>query len=201
MTNQFIIEVTPQHFHLLPGKSTTQDLHMGSVKSGGLLYAKYVYQKDGSRFKVIYSKKFDQADIVVRLKMMFPEKSDIWLQTKPGEHQLLEHVARAAGKEYGASYEYRAYWVHTFLNGKRYIPILINKKAKTFYDVSGWLIGLCPEDDMGVLCDSVTDLVLGDVLVPTEISYQSFIRLCPTCGIVSDTAKPKQNPWLSKKHV
>ena len=199
MSNQFIVEVIPKHFHLLPQVSTTQDLNMKSIKSGGLLHAKYLYQKDGSRFKVIYSKAFDQVDIIMRLKVLFPDRPDIWPETKVSKDRLMEHVGVAwLGKK--DAYEYRAYQIHTFLNGKRFLPMLVNTAGRTFYNLSNLFPKLIPEDDFGVLCDEVEDLTIEDTWTPKEICYQSFIRLCPSCGIVSNISKPKMDPWMSKKH-
>lgn len=202
MSNQFLVEVIPKHFHLLPAKSTTQDLNMKSVKSGSLIHVKHLCQKDGSRFKVIYSKNYDPVDIIHRLKVLFPDSPEVWSETKPQQNTILtitEHCLQGLFPK--EDYEYRAYWTHTFLNGKRMIPIIINKPAKTFYNASCLFEQFTPEDDIGVLVDDEKQLVLGEDWFPEVINYHSFIRLCSCCGIVSNISKPKTNPWLSKKHL
>lgn len=197
-TVQFLYEVKPNYWHILPSADTTQELNMKSIKSASMLYVRYLYQKDGSRFKCIYSKNFDAVDIVKRLEVLFPHRPPIWVPTPIDVDRLLGRLK--SGLLNPEKYEYRVYHTHTFLNGKRYLPIIIAKTGGTFYAVENLFKNYTPEDDLGLLVDNEEQLVLPFTdWIPKVITYQSFVRLCPCCGVVSDISKPKKNPWLSKK--
>lgn len=201
MNYHYLVEVFPKYFHLFPCRHTTQDINMKPFKRiGNCVGIRAVKQKDGSKFKFLYAKRSDQLDIIRRLNIDFPDTFNIWQETKVTKEWLEDWVF--GGKVlYRDDHEYKVYWLHTFLNGKRMFPLIINKGAKTFYNACTLFEGLVPEDNLGVLVSDVDDLVLDGVWKPEEIDYRSFVRLCSHCGVVSNLARPKKNPWLLNKHM
>ena len=193
----FIAEVFPNYFHLFPNKNTPQDLNMKIIGRKNLLFVKCIRQKEGSRFKVIYTKNHcGQVEVINRLKITYQDKFNIWQETKVSEEVLQNYVYKQRILD-DSNYEYKTYWVHTFLNGRRMFPIIINNGAKTFYNACALFKQFIPEDDLGILIDDEKELTLNERWKPEEIDYRSSIRLCPTCGTVSNTAKSKKDPWLN----
>jgi len=193
--NDYLVEITPSHFHVFRNNPTTQDLDNKSLQTGGLVSVKYLYQKDGSRFKVLYAPKYTPYDVSKRMKEMFPGNLDLLIETKTTPEALSLLMQNPP-----ESLIYRVYHTHTFLNAKRYVPLIIVPDIKTFYYPTSLFPDKVPEDDFGLLADSEDELAIHNT-IPEVISYLSYHRLCHHCGIVSNHKKPKKNPWLSKKHL
>lgn len=200
MLNNYLIKVSPRRFHLLPGESCYQEDQMGSVRSVGLLRSRYEGQQDGSRLKVVYSSKFSDPEIARRLMEIAPGRPPIFLQSSATASELRDYCAR--GEFNPQEHKYLVFWMHTFLNAARLIPIMVNEKAQSFYDLSPIFDTKIPEDNFGVLVDytdkgpCIDELILPDIgWMPELIEYRSKNRLCHCCGRVSDISKPIRFPW------
>jgi len=200
MSRGYLVEVKKHYWHPFPEESMPQDQNIGPLKSADLLYVKYLYQKDGSRFKCIYTKRFSGPDIAHRLSLMAEDREAPAVEKMCDAEMLLENIRSEIISP--LTHEYVAYKTHQFLNGCRYTPLIKSKKSTVFYHASCLFPLLRPEDDFGVLAEKEQDLALPVIgWSPVIINYQSYVRLCACCGVVSDISKPKSNPWLSKKHV
>ena len=73
---------------------------MGFAKSGGGLRSKYVFQKDGSRFKVLYSKVLTPVDIIDRIYNQRPGSNTILPETKLNPQLLVEYIKRNKKRSY-----------------------------------------------------------------------------------------------------
>ena len=142
---------------------------------------KWLFQKDGSRFKSIYSALHKAPALSRRFRTFFPEK-----------------IVVPESPNIPPTYKYIAYHSHSFLNGNRYFPLFVSDLFA--FNAAKLFPHLTPEDDIGVIANSIEELEYNG-LIPEEISYLSYIRLCQCCGVVSNTAKPKKNPWIAKKHL
>lgn len=192
---QFLVELKEGMYHLLPDAYTSQEQNMGDIKPVGKLRGVNIAQQDGSRLKVIKSKKLPWYEIAARLYELYPDKGEIWT----GLNYSQEHLDRLLQKR--DKLEYRGYWMHTFLNAIRVYPILIDRDMKTFMDLSKHFKEFQPEDDIGVLIKSPDDtekLVVSGLSIQL-LQYQSYVRLCHCCGVVSNTSKPKKTPWAAYK--
>lgn len=194
----YLIRIWPQHFHIFPGGGgVSQDSNMGSIRSDKGLYTKIHYQKDGSRFKTIYAKYLGSVDIARKVKINYPNRRPLWVETS---HTTKKTITEAIETAYnnGDRLEYYAYLMHTFLNGLRYMPIVVNYTRQHCYNLMTLFDDYIPEDDLGVFVEDLYMLNVEKLGSPVEIDYQAHIRLCPCCGVVSNLAKPKQNPWLTR---
>ncbi len=202
-------------YHVFPDKDSIQENHF---KPFNLIHDKRYYmvkrlpQKDGSRFYAIWSR-YTVFDVKQRLENIV--KIPIYVQTSFTTESLLQWLADTGGHliqgvEKG-TWEYVAYWTHTFLNGRRVIPVIIDHVSQTVIDVSCVFSELVAEDNMGVIVDDVSELDLGPMLgiagiplkanisiIPSYIRYFSGIRMCASCGVVSDHGEALEKPWLEK---
>lgn len=185
-------------WQLLPNADCDQDKQLSSVKSVGGVRAIFIAQQDGSRLKVIRSS-LPAIDIIARLGDMGIGGGDIYTQSG----RSLDSITDAWLEEGGKDYEYIGVWMHTFLNGARVIPLLVNTKIGMFYDASSLFPGRGAADDMGVIVDVnaegplLSDLFIEKLeIVPRIVSYRCSMRMCHCCGMVSDISKPRVGPWI-----
>lgn len=218
MATHYLVEIVPgsKMYHLFPGRVwegtsvATQDQQMGrfSTRAGPGVTCRYLAQKDGSRFRYLRSKKHGSGreiiDAIIRggysqLGEVYFEKN--FLGTG---RTLKEEVSRVLGEEGG---HYLAYRVNSFLNGDRYMLLVVDGTTKTVFNVAGLFPAYTPEDEFGVLlseCEVEQSVGImngraGNAVVyrPTAVDYRSPIRMCKCCGFVSDMSRPKKSPWLN----
>ncbi len=192
MSKKYLIKVKKYHWHLFPDAETSQDLNTSGLHNKKLLKIVKLSQKDGSRFTCIYSKLFEGSDMVDRLRYILGKDLDIRFEGNTLEKHHIEAMVKQS------KYEYRAYLTHSFLNGTRYVPVIVGKEANCVYNISSYFKEKIPEDDIGVLIKTADDLII-ESCKPEIIKYESFKRMCRCCGIVSDFSKPRKNVWLSAK--
>lgn len=192
MARKFIVEVCDMHFHIFPDNEISQERHMKHIRPGKGIAVKTLYQKDGSKFKTMHMKSGSGLAVINKLAAWYDGASIIWHESIITKEQLLRLDIEDC--------EYRAYHLHTFINGIRYLPILINNKLKTHYNLSKFFPNKIPEDDIGVLVKDVEELSLLNQ-TPEVLPYLSNMRLCSCCGRVSDVSKKYLNPWMLKKRL
>ena len=197
-TNDFLIEVARNRYHIFPGNpGTTQEESMFLIgdKSAGLKTFK-IAQKDGSRFPIIETSK-KPSEIVIRIAAAHKDRKPIWIGKRLPRSELEERIRTRRLTPKNSTY--LLYTTHQFLNGSRGFPIIVLDQLNTFIDVGNWFLDKVPEDEMGVFVKTGEELLLpleeGIFWKPKEIYYPSEIRLCKHCGIVSNVSTPRENPW------
>lgn len=201
-----LLKIKEYHWHILPSTPVAQEVNMATYILGRRvgITGKNIPQKDGSKFKCMFSKCLNQADIVDRLSVLAPESIKPIIQTFVTKQELLNLIL--TNKIDPNICVYRAYWTHTFLNGRRVIPVIIDPVLDTFYDASVLFPEFIPEDDIGLLINDYEDITISTPkydwkLGSNVIEYLSYVRLCPCCGIVSNTRHPRKNVWGGLKHI
>lgn len=197
-------------YHVLPGVAQiTQEENMEVVPSvaGGGRSKKIIMQPDGSRF-VCIKWAHDAIDLRDRIREQIPGRRQLLVETYfKRSFEAKDFLERYILRPDLGDIEYRLYWLHTFLNGRRFIPVIVLKKLQTFVYVGGYSFfpDNQPDDDFGILIENPDDgwdsrdyavCKIGQhTFYPRIYDYRSFVRLCPCCGIVSDTSKSRNNPW------
>jgi hypothetical protein len=201
-TGYNLLYKVPEGYHILPPAAVTQDTNMFKYRLGKGCKIRWLYQKDGSRFKVLqFSKKWAPYDIVEFLSNDYdvPNLISEAVPSEPLGFGNLCNLIKSRGLSDQPTFKAIAYWTHTFLNGFRIIPVLIDTSMQRFYDLVKFYRQYTPEDDLGILIEDIDSLTIPGILKSTDfriISYLSTVRLCPKCGVVSDINKPKEHPWL-----
>ena len=193
----YLVQLQEGVFHPFPGSTISQDQNLQVFTRHRAKWVKWP-QQDGSIFRSIPSK-LSAEDTLHKLFPVSYQRPDVWTETILDMVRLKEIFKRDTEEKRG-NLKYVAYWLHTFLNGRRYYPLVINPDLRTFYDVSFMFEYLSPADDFGVLVeDNFQKLGIESLGLPEVIEYQSYIRLCHTCGNVSDVSKPLLDPWMAYK--
>lgn len=186
-------------YQLFPAKGgISQDQNLAFLGSGLGFHAKHLYQKDGSRFKTIYTKVLGPYDIVKRIDRAYPGQKIIWTESR---RENPEELLRTAQAGEGEEWVYACYITHAFLNGFRCFPIVINFTRKTCYHLSALFPDYIPEDDLGVLVEDTYDLTLDKLGTPIDVWYLANKRMCACCGVVSDVTQPRKFPWVFPKKL
>lgn len=156
-------------YHLFPCYDTTQEKHFAPFvsalqekKQKENIWLKNIPQKDGSQFKAVWSRSRNIYDIASR----FSQVSSCPIYTPAGYY--VEDTAGVLLSAYGdiinkikeGYVEYILYWTHTFLNGKRGIPVLIDHPAKSVHVLNELFPDLITKDGFGVLYDVPEEVAL-----------------------------------------
>lgn len=184
-----------KYYHLFPSRGGVgQEQNMAFLGSGQGFLTKHLYQKDGSRFKTIYTKLLGPVDIVKRIERGYPGQKIIWVESRRDAPKDLLSAATGTPDE---EWVYVTFVTHAFLNGFRCFPVVINYTRKTCYNLSPLFSEFIPEDAVGVLVEDTYDLGIEGLGAPVDIHYYAKKRMCPCCGVVSDVTRPRKYPWGS----
>lgn len=205
------VELVKPWYYLLPTVEVSQDINMADINPNEGVIIKHFMQPDGSRLKLFRGRRLymisndTQDELISIMKEYSPSIGTIWKQTYLNIEELPGIIHKC--RENPSRYIYIAYRTHNFLNGVRYIPIILDTTLQTFVDISTHFIHNLPDDDIGVIIpyencwDTISEgldiEVPGGVLVPRIINYLGNLRLCSCCGIVSNTARPRKVPWVN----
>lgn len=186
----YLITVSSNAYHILPGRKCRQETNMSAIKRGYRLNTRMVPQKDGSRFKLITAPAvLSTMDIIDILQRYYLTKTNLIPETHVNQKELHSLI-----RNYHNEFVYFIYHTHTFIDSMRVIPVLVHYKAETFYNASCLWPELNPEDNFGILItgtDDFENLRIPKVMTPEIIEYRASKHLCPTCGRIYDTEKPK----------
>lgn len=198
---RYVIKVAGSMWHVFPDAEVAQDRNMSEFKNKRMFKVRYLAQKDGSRFKCLYEGRsgFITQQMIERIREYFPKQDELYTTIEHDYDRLMQRIKRGVVGPH--NHVFRVYRTHKFLNGERFFPVIIHHDSKTVYDAACLFPDKVPEDDLGVFAESEDELTLGLSWKPEVVDYQSFIRLCPCCNVVSDTSKPLREPWLSKKNL
>lgn len=203
-------------YHVFPCADAIQEKHFkpfNTIHDKRMYLVKKLPQKDGSRFYALWSR-YTVYD--VREKLQGIIQTPIYMPVSFRQDELLDFFHNTGmmlltGIERG-EVEYLSYWTHSFLNGKRVIPLLVDHMSQTVMDITPVFPELAAEDGMGVLIQDIAELNIGSLInippttriygplniLPTTIRYFSSIRMCASCGVVSDHGEALDKPWLEK---
>lgn len=181
-------------YHLFPDFSCSQDSHASLLLNKYRIQSRYIPQKDGSRLKCIYSEKMHPSGIIESLKRMYGESIPIFREVNQKEFIWNN-----------SDCEFFIVHTHSFLDSVRVIPIVANYKFSIFWNVSKLWPQYIPEDYLGILLPSLSDvskLQVGAFGQPTHVvEYLADKRVCIGCGRVVDYSVPiPPLNWQSKQN-
>lgn len=187
----YMVQIGSRTHIVLPSIDITQELQLEGIKRNGIIIPGFLGQKDGSRLKVIKSKRtqFELCEALSKLKNWKVEP-----ERKIEKDEILSHLQEREDAEF---YLYR---MNEFKDSVRVMPVCYFKYWGTIVNLSPLMARLTPEDHWGVLIRGIKDL---DSLIDTVglgnplkvIEHLPDRKMCPTCYRVYTASRPPKFPW------
>ena len=171
----------PDLYHPFPDFDCSQENHTTKVKTKYRMAIKYIPQKDGSRFKGIYSQQ-SYSGIMESLKRVYGESFGILREVE--EKEFIDDLMEC---------EYFVVHTHSFMDSVRIIPIVANYRFSNFINVSKNFPHLIPEDGLGLLLPDRNHIYNLERLgyPPSRVvEYLASKRVCVGCGRIVDYSVP-----------
>lgn len=191
-----LIEVRENHFHIFPAQSVPQETAMAGFGSIKGLTVKTDVQKDGTRFKYIVHSRLSTMDLINLIYEIRPGHPEILPELRLHKEELEKVLSLDP-----ARYQYKLYRTNLFNSSYRAFPIVIDLNNLSCYYLDTLFPELVPEDGLGILIRNEEDfktITLSGIGEPEVIDYLATKRMCPMCGVVSDSSKPPKRPWHAR---
>ncbi|TFH07780.1 MAG: hypothetical protein E4H07_08650, partial [Nitrosomonadales bacterium] len=193
-------------YHVFPDEDAVQEEHFkpfNKIMSQRPYSVKRIPQKDGSKFYGLWTLK-SIYDVAHHLRDVGEMSVYVPIEMEP--ENLLSLIGDSLlGDIENGDAQYIVYWTHTFLNGKRMLPVIVHHQSKSVFNLTVLFKGLITEDGFGVLVDegdslelssivtgsrgSVSNVLGANEVLPEIRRYFSMIRMCPCCGVISNHGK------------
>jgi hypothetical protein len=186
---------------------------MGDIHTNSKFSVWNALQPDGSKLKTFRYNQNNKSigdNPEVTISLLHATKTglgEIWQGTRKTREEILDILSEIAPGE--DKWRYLAIETHNFLNGSRYIPVLLHKFTNSYIDISEVFKDNLAGDDVGVIIEYLEDYkwvsnisllnleISGSIIKPEHIINKANYRLCSCCGIVSNMERPRTAPWSS----